>query len=140
MAHKVSTFLFYGVATYCIVVGSFNQTISSVEDLPWVAKALSETDVTAFNPILAVWAHWIGMFLIVAGVVLFALTPVIHTSRRLLFAGGVLSAGTVGAQCFSVLSLGAFGPVVGVLLVAAACAVAAPITGLLGSKTTSDTL
>ena len=134
MATKLSTILFYLVGTYCIIVGAFNQTFTGAEDLPWVALALAGTDVTAFDPILALWAHWVGMFLITAGIVLIALTPVVHDSGRNLFAAGVLSSGTVGAQCFTVLSLGAFGPIVIVLLVAAASAVAAPILGLVGSK------
>jgi hypothetical protein len=137
MAIKLSTILFYLIAAYCVIVGAVNQTITTVDDLPWVALALADSDVTAFNPILAIWARWIGMFLITAGIALIAITPAVHNSTRNLVAAGALSIGTVGAQCFSVLSLGAFGPVVFVLLTATACAVAAPLLGLYGARNNS---
>ena len=95
---KLSSVLFYIVAAWCTVVGIVNQTLSSVDDLPWVAQALAGVDVTPFEPIFAIWAHWIWMFLIIAGASLFLIIPTVHESRRMLLAATVLSAGTIGAQ------------------------------------------
>ena len=138
MVKKVSTILFYLVAAWCIVVGFVNQTFTSADDLPWVAQALGDSDLTAFNPILAIWAHWIGMFLITAGAALILLTPVVHNSTRNVIASGILAVGTIGSQCYSVLSLGAFGPVVFALLTALACAIAAPVLGLIVVRNSQD--
>jgi hypothetical protein len=134
MFHTISTTLFYIVAVWCTIVGLGNQTLSSVNDLPWVAKALAGVDVTPFDPLFATWAHWIGMFLVVGGVSLALLTPVVHESRRMLLIATVLSVGTVGAQVFSVLSLGAFGIAAIVLPTVLALAILAPVTGWIASS------
>jgi hypothetical protein len=129
MIQTISTTLFYLVAAWCTIVGLVNQTLSSVNDLPWVAEALAGVDVTPFDPLFAIWAHWIGMFLIVAGVSLLLLIPAMHDSKRLLLIATVLSVGTVGAQVFSILSLGAFGVAAIVLPTVLALAIVAPVTG-----------
>jgi hypothetical protein len=129
MLKRISTILFYLVATWCLIVGGFNQTLTGVDDLPWVARALEGNDVSAFNPILAIWAHWIGMFLMTAGLALLLLTPTVHDSKRTLVVAAVLSIGTVGAQTYSVLLLGAFSPIVFALGTAAVVAVLAPVIG-----------
>ena len=134
MINTISTTLFYIVAAWCAIVGLGNQTLSSVNDLPWVAKALAGVDVTPFDPLFAIWAHWIGMYLVVGGVSLALLIPVVHESRRMLLAAGVLSVGMVGAQVFSVLSLGAFGIPAIVLPVVLVLAILAPATGWIASR------
>ena len=133
MPRRTSTILFYVVAAWCIAIGVFNQTIDNVDDLAWVAQALSDTDVSKFNPILAIWAHWIGMFLITAGVVLVLLIPTSSDSVKNTITTVILAVGTVGAQCFSVLSLGAFGAPVVALITVVACAVAALVFGLVAA-------
>ena len=125
---------FYIVACWCVAVGLFNQTISSAEDLPWVADALAGSNLDAFNPILAIWAHWIGMFLVTAGVSLFIILRVLPTTHNTVLIAGVLSIGTVGAQSFSVLSLGAYGPISYVLYCVPLVALIATATGFLGLK------
>ena len=120
-----------------MVVGLFNQTISSVDDLPWVAAALAGSDVDAFNPILAIWAHWIGMFLITSGVALALLLSRVPISFSSLGVASVLAVGTVGAQSYSVLSLGAFGPVSYVLYLVPMVAIVASILGFMGLRNES---
>ncbi len=132
---RTSKVLFYLVATWCVVVGIFNQTISTVDDLPWVAAALAGSDFSAFNPILAIWAHWIGMFLITSGVALAFLLSRVPVSFWSLGVASVLAIGTVGAQSYSVLSLGAFGPVSYVLYLVPMVAIAASILGFISLKT-----
>ena len=134
MLKRTSSILFYLVAAWCLIVGGINQTLTGVDDLPWVAKALEGSNVVAFNPLFAIWAHWIGMFLMIAGLVLILITPTVHESRRMLSAAAVLSIGTVGAQTYSVLSLGAFGPAVFALGTATVVAVSAPVVGWFGKK------
>lgn len=132
---RTSKVLFYLVAIWCVVVGIFNQTISTADDLPWVAAALAGSDVSAFNPILAIWAHWIGMFLITSGVALAFLLSRVPVSFWSLGVASVLAIGTVGAQSYSVLSLGAFGPVSYVLYLVPMVAIVASILGFIGLKT-----
>lgn len=131
---RVSTVLFYIIAVWCIVVGLFNQTISGADDLPWVAAALDGSDVESFDPILAVWAHWVGLFLITAGTGLALVVSKIPRSFWSVVVASILAVGTVGAQSFSVLSLGAFGPVFYALLLVPTIAAIASITGLLGLR------
>jgi len=130
--NRVSKLLFYAVAAWCIVVGLYNQTISGVDDLPWVAAALVDSDVEAFNPILAIWAHWIGMFLVTAGIGLALIVSKFPQSFWTVLAASLLAIGTVGAQSYSVLSLGAFGPIFFVLLLMPSIAVLAAVTGFVG--------
>jgi len=132
--NRISKFLFYVIAAWCIVIAMFNQTISSVDDLPWVAAALVGSDVEAFNPILAIWAHWIGMFLITAGIGLALIVSRIPQSFWSVLVASILAIGTVGAQSYSVLSLGAFGPVFYVLLLVPAISILAAITGFISLK------
>ncbi|MFT7652119.1 MAG: putative membrane channel-forming protein YqfA (hemolysin III family) [Candidatus Azotimanducaceae bacterium] len=135
MLKKVSTILFYLAAAWCVVIGIQNQTIAGAGDLPWIAKALEGQDLSAFNPILAIWAHWIGMLLIVAGAAILVLIPRIHDSPGTLLAAGIISSGTISAQVFSVVSLGAFGPVLIAASVAVTISFAAPILGFLAART-----
>jgi len=130
--NQVSKALFTIIAIWCIVVGCFNQTIAIVDDLPWVAAALVGTDVEAFNPVLAILAHWIGMFLITAGLGIGLIVWKIPDSLWSMIAASVLAIGTVGAQSFSVLSLGVFGPMFYVLLLVPAIAVVAAVSGYVG--------
>lgn len=132
--NQLSKTLFYVIAAWCIVVGSFNQTISNVDDLPWVAAALEGSDVAAFNPILAIWAHWVGMYLITAGIGLALIVSKVPGSPWSLSIASILAIGTVGAQSYSVLSLGAFGPISYILLLVPSIAVLAAVTGFLSMK------
>lgn len=132
---KISKALFYLIALWCVVVGSFNQTISGTSDFEWIAAALEGVDVSRFDPIMAIWAHWIGLFLITAGIALFFLTRVLLKTTEILIAASVLAFGTIGAQIFSAISLGASGPLLIVGALVLLCAVAAPILGFMYART-----
>lgn len=135
---RASKLLFYLIAAWCVVIGSFNQTISTVDDLPWVAASLAGSDVDAFNPILAVWAHWIGMFLITSGAALALLLSRLPVSLSSLAVASVLAVGTVGAQSYSVLALGASGPISYVLYLTPMVAIVASALGFAGLRSESD--
>ena len=128
---KISKSLFYLVALWCVAIGAFNLTISGTSDFPWIAEALEGTDVSKFDPIMAVWGHWIGLFLITAGISLYILTRELFISRTILLATSVLSVGTIAAQLFSALSLGASGPIFIVGPIVFLCSVGGPVLGFL---------
>ena len=136
---QFSKVLFYLIAVWCVVVGVFNQTISTAKDLPWVADALAGTNVDAFNPILAIWAHWIGMFLITAGVTLLIILTKLPVTNTSVIVTGVLAIGTVGAQSFSVISLGVYAPMSYVLYCIPVVAVIATVTGYIALEDEGDT-
>ena len=116
---------------WCIGVGTFNLTIDQVVDFPWVAETLQGMDLARFDPVLATWARWIGLNLIVSGVTLVLLIKRLGTSPSLIWAAGVLSIGVVGAQLLSGASLGAYLPLLLVPGVVLCCAVAALIISLM---------
>ncbi len=115
---------------WCIGIGTFNLTIDQVVDFPWVAETLQGMDLARFDPVLATWARWIGLNLIVAGITLVLLVKRLGRSPSLVWAAGVLSIGVVGAQLISGASLGAPRPLLLVPGAALLCAVAALIISL----------
>jgi len=64
------------------------------------------------------------------------LTPTVHDSKRMLAVAGILSVGTVGAQAYSVFSLGAFGPAAMALGLAVFLSVSAPAVGMFAAAGT----
>ncbi len=136
--HLLSRILFYLIALWCVATGVNSLTISSADDLPWIADALAGSNVDAFNPILAIWAHWIGLFLITTSIALIIILTRLPANRSSVLVAGVLSIGTVSAQSFSVLSLGAYGPVSYALYCTPAVAIIATILGIISVEDASD--
>ena len=136
---QVSRVLFYLIAIWCIATGFRSQTISSAEDLPWIADAMAGSNLEAFNAILSIWAGWVGMLLITAAVALLIVLTRLPVNKNSLLIAGVLSIGAVTAQSYSVLSLGAYGPVTYALYCTPVLAILATILGFFTLKNESDT-
>jgi len=128
---KISKVLFYLVAAWCVLYGAFSQTISGTADFVWIAQTLEGTDTSRFDPIMAIWAHWIGLFLITAGLALFLLTRALFETKAVLQAASVLAIGTISSQIFSAVSLGANGPILIVGAFFFSCAAGASILGFI---------
>jgi hypothetical protein len=134
MTRKVSKGLFYLLATWFVLIGLQNQTISGSQNFEWIAAALEGTDTTKFDPIMAKWAHWIGKTLIISGITLFLLIKDAYGAKSTLAAVSILTIGSVGAQLFTALSLGAHGPGIIIISTLLLCSVLGAILGFLSLK------
>ena len=136
--YQLSKVLFYVIAIWCILTGANSLAISSAEDLPWIADAMAGSNLDAFNPILEIWTTWIGLLLFTSSITIITVLLRLPANKNSVLIAGLLSIGTLTAQSYSVLSLGAYGPVSYALYCTPIVAIIATVVGFIGLEKSVD--